>query len=149
VTTLLGLEQQHYPFERLLEEIELPKAAYRFPATPVMFNMLNFIESGHGQPGPDKRASNSRLNRHSKAELELDVLETVEGLRVRAHFRKALFKEQTVEYLIGELLQLLEQIVSNPDQPLGAYDLFGQCELAGETYPQALNSPYLEFLGDF
>jgi gramicidin S synthase 2/tyrocidine synthetase-3 len=146
LTTLQGLEQQHYPFERLLDELDLPNEPYRFPVTPVIFNMLNFIEAGQSESGT--RAEAGRLNRGSKAELQLDALEKAEGLRFRAHFRKALFKEQTIEYLMGELLQLLEQIAANPDQPLGAYDLFGQCELAGETYPQALNSPYLEFLND-
>lgn len=146
-TTLQGLEQQHYPFERLLTELDLPNEPYMFPVTPVMLNMLNFLEVEQTPlAGP---GSGNRLYRDNKVEFELDVLETKNDLRFRVHYRKALFKNQTVEYLMGELLQLLEQVVVDSDKSLGAYDLFGQCELSGEIYPEALNSPYLDFVSDF
>ncbi|HEX7028946.1 MAG TPA: condensation domain-containing protein, partial [Gammaproteobacteria bacterium] len=146
-TTLEGLEQQHYPFERLLEELDLPHDPNRFPVTPVMFNMLNFIDSRDSSSGPG--LARNRRFRDGKTEFEMDALDAGEDLRLRVFYRSALFKASTIEYLVGELEVLLEQIVEDSDKALAEYDLFGFCEVSGESYPQALNSAYLEFMGDF
>lgn len=146
-TTLEGLEQQHYPFEQLIEELDLPRYPNRFPVTPVMFNMLNFLDSGDGFS--DSSLMGNRRFRDGKTEFEMDALDVGEDPRLRVFCRSALFKASTIEYLIGGLVILLQQIVDDPGKALTAYDLFGQCEVSGESYPEALNGAYLEFMGDF
>src|SRR5690606_18381039 len=98
-TSLEALGHQHYPFEQLLDELELPREQNRFPVTPVMFNMLNF---GNYRKALDGELNSSRAYIDMKTELELDAQEYEDELLLRVHYRTGLFRRETIEYLMDE-----------------------------------------------
>ncbi len=136
---LNGLQHQHYPFEQLIEELELPRPANQFPVTPVLFNLLSFLER---EPLGHVPASHAPLDLDAKAELELTAQEHVGGLVLKCAYRTSLFKPQTIEYLMQQWLSVLQQVSAAPGQPVEMLALF-----AGEP-ACALNSPYLQFANE-
>jgi len=135
--TLQALEHQHYPFEQLIEELNLPRPANQFPVTPVLFNVLSFRDRSTPYRLPP--AGHCPLDQDMKIELELTVQEHADVLAFQCDYRSALFKPETIEYLMQQWLALIEQIVQAPRTEVGAFALFAA--------PQALalQSPYLRF----
>ena len=137
--TLLALQHQHYPFEQLIEELNLPRPANQFPVTPVLFNLLSFRDRSTPYHVPP--AAHRPLDQDTKIELELTVQEHADVLAFECDYRSALFKQETIEYLMQQWLGLIEQIVRAPRTAVGAFALFDGPAAA------ALESPYLRFAG--
>jgi amino acid adenylation domain-containing protein len=136
---LNGLQHQNYPFEQLIEELELPRPANQFPVTPVLFNLLSFLDReplGHVPVGHEP------MDLDAKSELEITAQEHVEGLVLKCAYRTHLFKPQTIEYLMQQWLSVLQQMSLAPDQAVETLAVF-----AGEP-ARALNSPYLQFANE-
>ena len=136
---LNGLQHQHYPFEQLIEELQLPRPANQFPVTPVLFNLLSFLDR---EPLGDVPVGHEPLDLDAKAELELTAQEHAEGLVVKCAYRTSLFEPRTIEYLMQQWLSLLQQVSAAPGERIEALALF--------TDGQALTlqSPYLQFANE-
>ena len=137
--TVHGLQHQHYPFEELIEELDLPRPHKQFPVTPVLFNVLNFLERGTLGEVPAGHRAHPLA---AKAELEFTVLEHVDALVIQCGYRTALFKPATVEYLMQQLLSLLEQVGRAPGEHIEALPLFSDMQA------RTLQSPYLQFANE-
>ena len=131
-----GLQHQHYPFEQLIEELQLPRPVNQFPVTPVLFNLLNF---NRRVPLGEIAVGHAGLDLDAKVELELTAQEHVEGLVLKCGYRTGLFKPQTMEYLMQQWLAVLQQVSATPAERIEALALF-----ADEQAP-TLRSPYLQF----
>jgi amino acid adenylation domain-containing protein len=137
--TIDGLQHQHYPFEQLIEELDLPRPQNQFPVTPVLFNVLNFLERGTQGEVP---AEHQPKTLGAKAELEFTVEEHADGLMIRCDYRTALFEPSTIEYLMQQLRSLLDQISQAPEQRIGALKVFADARV------RQLRSPYLQFANE-
>jgi acyl carrier protein len=136
---LNGLQHQHYPFEQLIEELQLPRPVNQFPVTPVLFNLLNFLERG---PLGDVPPGHEPLQLDGKAELGLTAREYEDGLVLRCAYRTALFKPQTIEYLMQQWLAELQQVSATPAERIEALALFA------DEQARTLQSPYLQFASE-
>jgi amino acid adenylation domain-containing protein len=136
---LHGLQHQHYPFEQLIEELDLPRPANQFPATPVLFNLLSFLERGPMGEVPHGHVARTL---DAKTELELTAQEHVDGLMLCCTYRMGLFKPQTIEYLMQQWLAVLQQVSADPGEPVNALDVFADERM------RALQSPYLQFANE-
>jgi amino acid adenylation domain-containing protein len=138
--TLQALQHQHYPFEQLIEELDLPRPVNQFPATPILFNVLNFWDQD--TPYRAQSSGHAPIEQDMKVELEFTLQEEADKLIFQCDYRTALFKPATIEYLMGQWQALLEQVARAPQTKLASFDLF--------TAPDAmaLQSPYLRFAGD-
>jgi amino acid adenylation domain-containing protein len=134
-----GLQHQHYPFEQLIEELELPRPVNQFPVTPVLFNLLSFLER---EPLGHVPAGHEALSLDAKAELELTAQEHVEGLVLKCAYRTHLFKPQTIEYLMQQWLSVLHQVSGAPGQPIETLAVFA------DEQARSLRSPYLQFANE-
>ncbi|HQC96507.1 MAG TPA: amino acid adenylation domain-containing protein [Aquabacterium sp.] len=138
--TLQALQHQYYPFEKLIEELGLPRPTNQFPVTPVLFNVLNFREQGTPHRLPP--AGHTTVDQDMKIELELTVQEHVDAIAFQCDYRAALFKPETIEYLMRQWQALLEQIARAAQTGVGCFSLFEPPEVL------ALQSPYLRFAGE-
>jgi amino acid adenylation domain-containing protein len=136
---LNGLQHQHYPFEQLIEELDLPRPANQFPVTPVLFNLLSFLER---EPIGNVPAEHVVRKLDAKTELELTAQEHADGLVLCCTYRTGLFKPQTIEYLIQQWLALLQQVSTAPGEPVEALAVFV------DERVRTLQSPYLQFANE-
>ena len=136
--TLNALQHQHYPFEQLIEELDLQRPVNQFPVTPVLFNVLNFLEREPLREG--LQARHVPLELDAKVELELTAQEHVDGLFLHCQYRTGLFKPQTIEYLMQQWLALMQQAASAPAQRVADFAVFADV--------QALQAPYLQFASE-
>ncbi|HEX7026359.1 MAG TPA: amino acid adenylation domain-containing protein [Gammaproteobacteria bacterium] len=153
-----GLAHQSYPFEELLNDLTIARKFNRFPVTPVILNMLNFLETGTlmnpiagagaetREKGDTKPGVHSHVYREAKAEFELYMIEFSDAIFFSCHYRSDLFRPETIEYLLAEFIRLLEQVALAPEKSVGTYDIFDRSQQVGDAqYPGALISPYLAF----
>ena len=144
---LEGLTHQYYPFDQILDELNIRREPNKFPVTPVLLNMLNILELSsdvdHGLVG------HGHVENKMKVELETYIHEGNNGLSLFTLYRTALFKPKSIEYFFDEFILLLEQITINPALSINKYKLF-QNNMTAEVSPKYhFNSPYLYFQKPF
>ncbi|KGC09274.1 hybrid non-ribosomal peptide synthetase/type I polyketide synthase [Burkholderia gladioli] len=132
MTVFDGLEHQDYPFEQLLEELRPARVRNAFPVTPVMLNVLNY----QGAAEAEEQVWSGALD--MKAELELYAAEQGGELRLACHYREGLWQASSVEYLVDELVSLLDQVLADSRRPIDDYALFAE--------PGRLAGRYLRFV---
>ncbi|HEX7027254.1 MAG TPA: condensation domain-containing protein, partial [Gammaproteobacteria bacterium] len=151
-TTMDGLEHQQYPFDRLVDELDLPRGANRFPVTPVIFNMLSFFEKGlKSEIGNEKytipaavyHRGHRSIERHARVELEIYAYEDEEGVGFQCHYRSSLFKPETIEYLLDEFQRLLYAVVRSPEAPLNSYEVLKGIEASRATWAKQVEEQAL------
>ncbi|UUZ97668.1 condensation domain-containing protein [Paenibacillus sp. P25] len=121
-TTLGAYEHQTYPFEDLVEALQLPRDLSRNPLFDTMFS-LQTLENR------EYRLEGLRLalypNEHtiSKFDLSLDVSEGGDGLECSLEYATALFKRETAERLAKHYEQLVTAIVNEPGAKIASLSL--------------------------
>lgn len=137
--TLDGLEYQDYPFDQLLHDLRIKRHPMRFPVSTVFFNMLNF--GAHNHLLVDDRLGHAEVHQEMKFDLDIYIRTTgAQQLVFDCHYRTALFKPQTIEYLFKQYLALLGDLVVNDDARLDSLPVFESHSLP-KTAPRALTLP--------
>ena len=127
-TALEAYAHQDLPFERLVEELGGARDASHSPLVQVLFN-----------------APNAPMTRFAFEDLDVDVFDfdpgsvqfdlsmTVETEvlgRVFLAYSTDLFAAATAQRLLDHYLRLLDEVVTDPEQPLSAYELVSAAEKA-------------------
>lgn len=113
MSTLEAMEHQAYPFEKLLEEIEVTRQIGRFPLTPVLFNMLNFPRERVAEISQEETGL-YELHLEVKSDLNFHINEYSDGLDITCHYRQGLFQPATIVYLLNAYRQALIDVARNP-----------------------------------
>ncbi|MDH5548119.1 MAG: SDR family NAD(P)-dependent oxidoreductase [Gammaproteobacteria bacterium] len=113
-TTIESLTHQLYPFDRLVDELNIKREADRFPLTSVLLNVMNFSDS----------IIPYSIDRDMKIELELYAVPKHDSVYFECHYRNALFTQQTIATLLGTFTDLITQVVQNPSLNIDKYKLF-------------------------
>lgn len=126
--TLLGAyDNQEYPFEELVGDLEMKRDISRNPLFDTMFVMQNMdkgeliLEGVNAEPYP--YAMNI-----SKFDFTLIVEEEGECIFFELEYSTALFKEETMKRLSTHYMNILKMIVSNPDIEIQAINMLSQEE---------------------
>lgn len=121
--TLGAYEHQDLPYEKLLEELRLPRDLSRNPLFQVMCVLHNTPQQAVKLPG--LHASRLEIDPGTaRFDLALDVWETPEGgLYCRFEYSTDLFQSTTIARLAGHLHTLLESVVAKPAQHLSRLPL--------------------------
>jgi hypothetical protein len=120
--SLGAYENQDYPLEELLERLKIPRDTSRNP----LFDVL-FVSENVGRPplrvdGLDF-APFEYKNESSHMDLVLLTLELEDSIEMVLEYATALFKPASVENMSGRYLEILEQVVENPDIDLKDIDI--------------------------
>jgi acyl-CoA synthetase (AMP-forming)/AMP-acid ligase II/acyl carrier protein len=118
---LKAYENQDYPFDELVNKLNIQKDVSRNP----MFDVLFVSENVYVQRSRSE-ATESELtfapyefeNKISHLDLVLYVTELAGGVKLVLEYSTALFKRSTVEEMINHYIEVLNQMVNSPDSPL-------------------------------
>jgi amino acid adenylation domain-containing protein/non-ribosomal peptide synthase protein (TIGR01720 family) len=135
-TCLDAYAHQDLPFDKLVEELQLPRDPARNPLFQVMFVLQNnnraalqLTEEARAQPGPAGAEPEGgprpmqRGNGSSKFDLDFVCVETPQGLRAHLGYNTDLFEEATAERLARRLRTLVEAVAAEADRPLSRLPL--------------------------
>ncbi|MCL2426256.1 MAG: amino acid adenylation domain-containing protein [Oscillospiraceae bacterium] len=127
-TCFKGFENQEYPFEELIESVEVRRDLSRNPLFDVVFAMQNNEDIGlkFGDADVGDISSNTSV---AKFDLTFNVAESEDGgYAFAAEYCSDLFKESTVEQMVDRLLLVLEEIVENPEAKISDISITTEAE---------------------
>ncbi|MEK4528987.1 amino acid adenylation domain-containing protein [Paenibacillus sp. FSL H8-0104] len=133
-TTLRAFEHQNYPFEQLVDKVQITRDLSRNPLFDTMFTMQNTENEQFELEGLRLIPYPSVLDT-AKFDISLDVGEENGGLDYSFEYATALYKRETIERLAKHYEQLLLTIVNRPDAKIAELNL-----LTAEEKEQVLNA---------
>jgi len=115
--SLKAYEHQEYPFEELIEKVNVRRDLSRHPLFDVMLVMQNNEVSEFRMEGISTEyvESSSRI---SKFDLSFNIWEKAEGYGIALEYCSALFKEETVKRILEHYIELLGRLVDRPTAKL-------------------------------
>ncbi|WP_160716839.1 non-ribosomal peptide synthetase [Chitinophaga solisilvae] len=126
--TAAGVYQyQDYPFEKLVNALQLKKDTSRNPLFDTIFALhstglpLPAIDGLHIQPCPV-------TDNATKVDLTVEVLEDAGTLKISFKYNTGLFREAAIQRMAGHYLQLLTGIVTHPTKQLREMELLTAAE---------------------
>ncbi|MCI8212140.1 non-ribosomal peptide synthetase, partial [Pseudomonas sp. S25] len=132
--TALGAQaHQDLPFEQLVEALHPERSLSHSPLFQVMYNHQSDDQHARGQRAtrlPGLSIEGLVWDSHNASfDLTLDTVESAEGLWASLTYATDLFDAATVQRLSEHWLNLLQGIVADPQQRIGALPMLGQHEL--------------------
>nr|WP_231670471.1 non-ribosomal peptide synthase/polyketide synthase [Pseudomonas quasicaspiana] len=132
--TALGAQaHQDLPFEQLVEALHPERSLSHSPLFQVMYNHQSEDRQASGQRAtrlPGLSIEGLAWDSHNAPfDLTLDTVESAEGLWASMTYATDLFDAATVQRLAGHWLNLLQGIVTDPQQHIGALPMMSQREL--------------------
>ena len=120
--TLGAYANQDLPFEKLVEELQPERSLSHSPLFQVFLNFISieeepFILSGLEAENVEQESIKAKFD------ITLYAYEREEGLFLDLVYNTALFEAATAERMLSRFRVLLEAIVANPDQHIGALPL--------------------------
>jgi amino acid adenylation domain-containing protein len=116
-TAAQAYAHQDIPFERLVHELQPERDLSRNPLFQVMFSLQNV--SSEAIYLPDLEVVPLQAERKTaKFDLTIHVLQDDEGLRCEVEYCTDLFRQETIERFISHWLNILKEVVHNPDRPI-------------------------------
>lgn len=124
-------EHQLYPFDRLVDELQLKRDMSRSPLFDVMVVLQN--ADVYTQTVPDTgelQISNypDKKIRISKFDLTINFMEAGDELYVNIEFNSDIFREDTIVRMGNHLEQLLAAAVADPVRPVRSLDYLSTAE---------------------
>ncbi|KAE8559798.1 non-ribosomal peptide synthetase [Paenibacillus polymyxa] len=121
-TTLGAYEHQNYPFEELVDKVQVSRDLSRNPLFDTMFSLQNLEDKEFELEGLKLSPYPSEYGT-AKFDLSVDVTEENGGLECSFEFATALYKESTIRRLSTHFGHLLAAIVSCPDAKIAELNL--------------------------
>lgn len=121
-TTWEAYDHQDLPFEKLVEHLHPERDLSYNPLFQVKFRLENAPQTDFKLPDLSLTAL-KQTNPTAKLDLSLDIYETPSGLVGGFEYNRDLFKPETISRLVEHFQTLLEEIVKNPNQPIGELSL--------------------------
>ncbi|TYS32217.1 amino acid adenylation domain-containing protein [Bacillus pumilus] len=140
--TMHAFEHQQYPFERLLEKLNVPRDFSRHPLFDTVFTLTpNHAAAQHiGEMQVEIEETNFHI---AKFDLTLQAMESDQGLSFVLDYSTALFKRSTAEQMLHHYMYLLEQMVQAPQEAIRSYRLLSEQEVEAQLKLwNPLPSPY-------
>nr|WP_160713002.1 non-ribosomal peptide synthetase [Chitinophaga solisilvae] len=126
-TSAAGLRHQDYPFEQLIDKLQLKRDLSRHPLFDIMFSFLQEekimlpVETGSAQ-------ALQPAYHVSKFDLLLEAMQSDQSLTLSLEYSTGLFLPDTVQTLLQHYLQILTTVLTQPDQPLAAIPMLSPAE---------------------
>ncbi|MCM3670698.1 non-ribosomal peptide synthase/polyketide synthase [Mesobacillus maritimus] len=125
--TLNAFEHQDYPFEDLVDQVEIVRDMSRNPIFDTMFSVQN-EEKPHSKMDTLHIQPFSLPYKVSKFDLSLTAFETDDCIQFYLEYNSSLFKEATISRMNQHFMRILEEIVSDPTQSLAEIDILTEEE---------------------
>jgi amino acid adenylation domain-containing protein len=122
-TVVEALERQNVPFERIVEELNVPRDLVRNPLFQITFQLFQ-------TPGPAARGSVPLVTQKGTTQMDLaiDLFQSHSGLSGTIEYSTELFEPSTIQRMMNHFQALLEGIADDPGQRLSALPLLSHRE---------------------
>ncbi|MCF2946439.1 non-ribosomal peptide synthetase, partial [Paenibacillus tarimensis] len=118
-TALGAFENQDYPFEELVERLNVKREPGRFPLFDAVFDLQNIGERDAELEGVSLKAYELDHLEEAKFDLTLFMYENNGALSGGFYYAARLFNEARIRTLAEDYLRILSQIAENPQLELG------------------------------
>lgn len=130
--TLEAYEHQAYPFDELLEALQLQRDMSR----SALFDVMVVSQKSEQEDAKTQRLSEDLSvrsyagdeNLTNKFDLTFTFSETAEQISISLGYNTDIFSEDTVNRYMNHLHQLIAEIIKNPDLSVGSLDYLSQQE---------------------
>lgn len=122
-TLINALTHQNYPFEKVLELIDIPQDDNRFPLSPVFLNMVDF-DAGSLDTITAFTSTHEVLNTAPKFDFECYIKSFENGYSINCVYDHELFKKETIQYWINAYLSIIDQVIENDKKALFEIKIF-------------------------
>ncbi|MCY8758637.1 lichenysin non-ribosomal peptide synthetase LicA [Bacillus haynesii] len=126
-TTLGAFEHQDYPFEELIEKLNIQRDMSRNPLFDAVFSMQNADLKDLSMDGVTLKPYDF-AHQTAKFDLTLTAAEEDGLLVFEMEYNTALFKRESIERWSGYWVNLLEAVAENPDARLSELSLLNEAE---------------------
>ncbi|MCC6140583.1 MAG: amino acid adenylation domain-containing protein [Nitrospira sp.] len=123
---------QDYPFDKLVESLQVERDASMAPLVQVLFNMVNAPIGDiqlYGLEWEPFEVETGSAQFDLSLSIELEVAK-----KVYFTFNSALFARETVERFAGHYLTLMESVMSNPQARVSELKMLGEAERSRILY---------------
>ncbi|XHR98260.1 amino acid adenylation domain-containing protein [Mucilaginibacter sp. UC70_90] len=127
--TLSCFDNQLYPYEELINELELSRDTSRSPLFDVMFSYQNFGHKDLEIPGLKLKPGANEHN-ISKFDLTLTATETEGKLHLNFEYSTSLFEGETIDRFMSYFGLLVKAVIADADRSLSELDMLPE----GERY---------------
>ncbi|MGG1080130.1 surfactin non-ribosomal peptide synthetase SrfAA [Bacillus subtilis] len=126
-----AFSHQDYPFEWLVEDLNIPRDVSRHPLFDTMFSLQNATEGipAVGDLSLSVHETNFKI---AKFDLTVQARETDEGIELDLDYSTKLFKQSTADRLLTHFARLLEDAAADPEKPISEYKLLSEEEAASQ-----------------
>lgn len=122
-TLMDGLANQNYPFEQLLQELNIPRDQNRFPISSVFLNMLDF-EAKSTEVINDFNALDGDLEASPKFDFECYLKSYSNGYEINCVYNSELFTKETIAYWMDAYVSIIHQAVANISASVQEFKIF-------------------------
>ncbi|OAB29609.1 hypothetical protein PMSD_21420 [Paenibacillus macquariensis subsp. defensor] len=139
-TALSAYEHQQYPFEELIEKLNIRRDLSRNPIFDTMFESLNLenkLELSNINVKPYKFGYCA-----SKFDLTFSVIEEKGSIKLNVDYCTALFNRETIERWIQYYVHMLRRLIHEPDAVIGEIELLSEAER--EQILSGFNEPSID-----
>uniref|UniRef100_UPI00046FE480 non-ribosomal peptide synthetase n=1 Tax=Paenibacillus massiliensis TaxID=225917 RepID=UPI00046FE480 len=120
--SLKAFEHQDYPFEELVDKLDLRRDLSRNPLFDTLFVLQNVEQDTQELDGLQFKPY-PHSHQTAKFDLTLQITEGVSELACSMEYATSLFQQDTVERLAQHLQQLIDVIIARPETKLSAIEI--------------------------
>ena len=128
-TALDAFANQDVPFEQIVEAVQPERDLSRSPLFQVMFDLqpARTFERSLKESGISPIETSSQT---AKFDLTLGMIDSGDTIQGQFEYNTDLFRAETIERIVAHFNRLLETIVTDPGQPVGALSFLTESEQA-------------------
>ncbi|SDG59503.1 amino acid adenylation domain-containing protein, partial [Fontibacillus panacisegetis] len=126
-TCLKGYENQEYPFEDVVDKVNVKRDMSRNPIFDVMFVLQNNEEDELSAQGLAFEEIQT-VSRVAKFDLTITVNSTSEGYMIDWEYCDELFKEETVRRMAAHFEQIVSEVLGNPTKKISEIEVITEME---------------------
>lgn len=135
-----ALKNQDVPFEKIVNKIVKERDASRSPLFQTMFSYQTVEDFLNINFGEGEIELITQHNGTSKFDLEVEIAESKEEIKVRFEFCSDLFEDRSIERFAEHFQILIDSIIETPDEKLGRLKMLSDQEI--ETLLYDFNDTY-------
>nr|WP_234410603.1 non-ribosomal peptide synthetase [Caldalkalibacillus mannanilyticus] len=125
--SLKAYEHQEYPFEELVEILNIPRDVSRNPLFDTMFVLQNMDEMKHGIEGLSLKDYSYEYT-IAKFDLTLNVFEADDQLLCSFEYASALYKQETIERMAKHFVRFIQAILHHPVEKISSLEIITDAE---------------------
>ncbi|MCM3340482.1 amino acid adenylation domain-containing protein [Paenibacillus sp. MER TA 81-3] len=126
-TSLGAFENQDYPFEELVEKLQVTRDLSRNPLFDTMFALQNMDDKDFELAGLRLKPYPAEY-KVAKFDLSLDVAEGAEGMACSLEYATALYRPESIERMAKHFGRLLEAVAHEPEALLASLGMLTEEE---------------------